>query len=223
MVYVEGGTFTMGVADNKCNNTPVTPREITVKPFFMDKTEVSREQYKKFLDATGHAAPPDWVNGGYAAVEGLLPVTNVTWKDVTEYAKWAGKRIPTEAEWEFAARNGKAGWRYSWGNDPFSGQAQIAAEGAPPLDKSREVNSFSPNPFGLFNLSGNVWEWAESQRDVYPDPPNNPCPECQVLRGGSYEFGPHFATTTCRYRYGFTEQTDYSLAGFRCAADVPGK
>lgn len=114
MAYVPGGEFTMGRDDGDEYERPA--HRVTVKPFFVDLYEVTNEDYAKFVKATNYRAPSAW-GMGFQPRESRKPVTGVTWDDANAYAKWAGKRLPTEEEWEFAAR-GTDGRLYPWGNNP---------------------------------------------------------------------------------------------------------
>jgi len=121
MTLVMGSTFNMGTDDPKLQGDPKfgvcePAHPVTVKTFYLDPKEVTNEQYASFIRATGYNPPPSWVNGMYPPRESQLPVTGVSWHDASAYAKWAGKRLPTEAEWEYAAR-GTDGRIYPWGND----------------------------------------------------------------------------------------------------------
>ncbi|MBC7910300.1 MAG: SUMF1/EgtB/PvdO family nonheme iron enzyme [Pyrinomonadaceae bacterium] len=119
MKYVQGGEFTMG-RDGDETGYESPAHRVTVKPFYIDTYEVTNEEYAKFIKATNRRAPPGWTNNSYPNGAARKPVTGVTWDDANAYAKWAGKRLPTEEEWEFAAR-GTDGRRYPWGNEPPSG------------------------------------------------------------------------------------------------------
>jgi len=115
MIYVPGGEFMMGRNDGVDAEGPA--HQVTVKPFFIDMYEVTNEDYEKFVKATNHGSPSTWKNGTFPSGATRKPVTGVTWYDASDYARWTGKRIPTEEEWEFASR-GTDGRRYPWGNDP---------------------------------------------------------------------------------------------------------
>src|SRR5688572_1012757 len=120
MAYVPGGDFTMGRDDGDEYERPA--HLVTVKPFFIDLNEVTNEDYEKFVKEKGYQPPASWKTGTYPEGAGRLPVTGVNWEDANAYAAWAGKRLPTEEEWEFAAR-GADGRTYPWGNEWQPGQA----------------------------------------------------------------------------------------------------
>jgi formylglycine-generating enzyme required for sulfatase activity len=225
MVYVAGGEFVMGADSGDEYENPA--HRVMVKPFFIDAYEVTCEDYDKFLKATGHKAPPSWVNGAYAASTARKPVTGVNWDDANAYAQWAKKRLPTEEEWEFAAR-GSDGWKYPWGNDWKQGQAN-ANNASPGL---ADVGKFEArSPLGLADMVGNAWEWTSSSihsynggkiaEDQLPEDDRN---RMKVIRGGCYLSNPQQATAT--YRRGWPPPNgplDFNQTGFRCAFDAPSK
>jgi formylglycine-generating enzyme required for sulfatase activity len=202
----------------------------TVKPFFLDLTEVTKEQYQKFIDATRTPAPPSWQGNQSPENDNKLPVTDVTWEDAMAYAKWAGKRLPTEEEWEFAAR-GPEGRLYPWGDDWIEESANVAAsEGE--KRQIAPVGQFpkGASPFGILDLAGNAWEWTSSEYKEYPGGKISlPAgfSNLKVIRGGSYESTPKYATATLRRGWPAARNdwprgttADYSQTGFRCAQDA---
>ena len=191
----------------------------SVKPFFIDIYEVTWEEYQKFIQSTGRAAPPDWVNGNYPLGAARKPVTGVAWEDAASYAEWAGKRLPTEEEWEFAAR-GTDGRRYPWGNEWRDGLAN--ANGA--RQGIASVGSYEgKTPFGAFDMVGNVWEWTASAIRPYPGgrlPLNLQKVDLKVIRGGSYESNKNQATSTYRRGWAARGEVTYDQTGFRCVKDT---
>jgi serine/threonine-protein kinase len=115
MVFVPGGTFMMG-SDKGVDEAERPAHQVTVKPFFIDTYEVTNEDYEKFVKAANYHSPATWKNGSFPSGAARKPVTGVTWYDANDFARWAGKRLPTEEEWEFAAR-GTDGRYYPWLND----------------------------------------------------------------------------------------------------------
>ena len=213
MVYIPDGVFRMGSEDADTYESPV--HEVTVAPFFMDRTEVSNEQYAAFLKATNHAAPPDWKDNQYPPNAGQMPVVNVSWQDANDYAAWAGKRLPTEAEWEFAARTTDRR-RYPWGMKWDTAKANTNETG---LNRPAEVGYYADaaNPFGLLNMAGNVWEWTASEVKSYKDASIVLAPG-KVIRGGAFYTPKERATTTYR---GFAPPDKKAPGiGFRCVKDV---
>ncbi len=213
MVYIPGGAFRMGSDNADTYETPA--HEVTVAPFFMDRTEVSNEQYAAFLKTTNHPAPPDWKGGQYPSDAGQMPVVNVSWQDANDYAAWAGKRLPTEAEWEFAART-TDGRRYPWGSNWDAAKANTSEAN---VNRPVEVNNYADavNPFGLLNVAGNVWEWTASEVKSYKDASISLAPG-KVIRGGAFYAPKERATTTYR---GFAPPDKQAVGiGFRCVKNV---
>ena len=213
MVQIGGGQLQMGSNQGDTDAQPV--HMVKVKDFYLDIHEVTCRDYKKFIDEKKRPPPPTWKDGNYPPGSDLHPVTGVTWEDATAYAQWIGKRLPTEEEWEFAAR-GPEGLRYPWGNEWKSDCANV--------DNIRQgvtkVGSYNcRSPFGVQDLIGNAWEWTDSSWVPYPGGQlmNPPHPSDKVIRGGSWESPRTFISSTSRSGYkGVGIQT-----GFRCAMDVP--
>jgi formylglycine-generating enzyme required for sulfatase activity len=213
MVYIPGGVFRMGSDNADSYESPA--HEVTVAPFFMDRTEVSNEQYAAFLKATNHLAPPDWKGGQYLTGADQMPVVNVSWQEANDYAAWAGKRLPTEAEWEFAART-TDGRLYPWGSN---WDANKANTNETKRNRPVEVNSHADaaNPFGLLNMGGNVWEWTASEVTSYKDA-NIVLAPGKIIRGGAFYTPRDRATTTFR---GFAPPDKQAPGiGFRCVKEV---
>ena len=218
MVYVPGGEFTMGRDDGDEYERPA--HKVTVEPFFMDVNEITRQQYQDFVSKTGHAAPANWSGKKLPAGTGNWPVTDVSWDDANAYAKWAGKRLPTEEEWEFAAR-GTDNRSYPWGSDWQSGNAN-----ADEASKSLADVGFykGASPYGETDMVGNAWEWTASRLLAYPGGqlPKQPLTgDLRVIRGGSYTESKEEATTTYRRGYPARGNYEYGNTGFRCVKDVP--
>ncbi len=217
MVYVPGGVFEMGRADGDDYERPKHFVEVTA--FYMDRTEVTNEEYKAFVDATGHLAPQHWRGNEPPTGETKHPVVNISWNDAVAYAEWAGKRLPTEEEWEFAAR-GSDGRLYPWGADWNQEFANTAETGA---DKIVEAGRYSggASPFGILDLCGNVWEWTASELRSYQTreviAPDQKITR-KVIRGGAYDVRNDRATTT--YRGVVQADKVYPKTGFRCVRDI---
>ena len=217
MVFVPGGTFRMGRNNGDEFESP--EHEVYVKPFFIDKTEVTNEEYQRFVSATGRAAPSHWTDGKIPEGEAKFPVVNVSWNDANEYAKWISKRLPTEAEWEFAAR-GTDGRIYPWGsgwkqNNANAGKGRKGVLG--------EIGRYAAgaSPFGALDLCGNVWEWTSSEFVDYPDrkvASSLANAGLKVIRGGAYDVPPKRATST--YRGAVPPDRVFDKTGFRCVRDA---
>jgi serine/threonine-protein kinase len=218
MVYVSGGEFTMGSDDGDVNERP--SHKVVVKPFFMDRYEVTCEDYQRFVSATGHRAPKSWVNGHYPDGAGRLPVTGADWDDASAYARWMGKRLPTEEEWEFAAR-GEDERRYPWGNEWRRGLANADADGKAQKGMTEVGEYRGESPFGVLDMVGNAWEWTASDWRAYPGGRlNKSYPgDLKVIRGGYWDSPKERATTT--YRSGFPARGSASPnTSFRCTRDA---
>jgi formylglycine-generating enzyme len=303
MVWIPGGEFTMGTDDPDVSPYEHPAHRVRVDGFWMDETDVTNAQFRRFVEATGYVTtaektptleefvkyakpgqrlptkeelvagsvvftPPDhpvpldddrlwqtYVHGANwrhpegpdSSIEGKddYPVVHVSWFDAVAYAKWAGKRLPTEAEWEFAARGGLDGKKYVWGDEPFSEEhpqcnnfqghfpdnntAKDGYKGTSP------VKAFPPNGYGLYDMAGNVWQWCDdwylpnaytltagqgvlvnpTGPDHSFDPRQRP-PE-RVHRGGSFLCCAGFCLNyRPSARRGCTPDTGASHMGFRC-------
>ena len=254
MVLIPAGTFQMGSTTGDVDEAPVHTVELDA--FYIDQHEVTNAEYRTFVAVTGYP-PPRGI--GYTAVYELLkqgyepwndpdfnhpdqPVTTVTWFDAAAYCGWAGKRLPTEAEWEKAARGGLEGTRYSWGDaEPNDTTANFADSQTEFEWRSADVNdgylftapvgTFAPNGYGLFDMAGNVWEWCADwySATYYSDvqsaerPLRNPkgpdTGERRVLRGGTWYRAAH--TIRNAERISDYPNNSLNVVGFRCAKDAP--
>ena len=229
MVLIEGGTFIMGWNKGDEQNGEHT---VTVQPFYLDKYEVTNAEYAQFISDTGRPAPAmgatvkersywqPWDGNNPPSGREDWPVTNVSPKDVEAFAAWLSKRdgvvyrLPTEEEWEFAARNGSKNYLFPWGNSWEEGRANINQKKSPVA-----VGSFRQGATenGLQDMIGNVWEWTSSKSRFY----DNTTPEvknARVQRGGSFfeKIGTDFDNATDRSWFG-DENFKYPTVGFRLA------
>jgi iron(II)-dependent oxidoreductase len=197
--------------------------------FYIDRTEVTNEEYKRFVDATGHPAPVDWRDGRFRAGEARMPVRNVTHEDASAYAESAGKRLPTEAEWEKAAR-GVDGRLYPWGSvwDKKFCQQLRKGDAGPVVVGSFKAKA---SPYGCLDMLGNVREWTDSWLAPYEGSEKRPDEDpfgvtARVRRGGSWTtLYPKPIPTRCSVRYapepgGDEAKIALQQTGFRCVKDI---
>lgn len=218
MAYIPEGKFLMGRNDGSPDEGPA--HEENIKAFFLDIHEVTNQEYKKFVDATGRAVPFHWkATGTFPAGEGELPVRFIEWEDANAYAAWAKKRLPTEAEWEYAARGGKNAV-YAWGNQWQEGYANVDRKGDD--RKPAPVGAYAKDisPFGIADMTGNVSEWVQ---DNYAERYGATRDQrLRVYRGGNFVDSPEKSTNTYRWAdFPREVPTDQLLRiGFRCARDL---
>jgi serine/threonine protein kinase len=212
MAWVEAGQFMMG-SNYFDDEQPI--HAVQLDTFFIDKAEVTVAQYRTFCTATGRQmpqAPPwGWIDNN--------PIVNVSWDDASAYAAWAGKRLPTEAEWEYAARGGRrgAGGKYSGSNsiDDVAWYADNANFTTHPVKLKKA------NELGLYDMSGNVWEWCrDGYQPRYDDRispavnPIDPTTHERVIRGGAWFYDETSARVT--NRRGVEPKFKSPMIGFRC-------
>ncbi len=242
MVFVQGGTFMMGSNDGGDYEKPV--HKVYVSDFYMDKYEVTNAQFCQFLNEKGNQTEGgvEWLAIGdedckimkqgnrYVPVSGYdnHPVIEVSWYGANAYAQWAGKRLPTEAEWEYAARGGNInrGYKYSgsnnadaiawyWNNSNGTSNSNLyQGHGTMP------VGTKQPNELGLYDMSGNVWEWcadwfddAYYSKSPYENPTGPASGQVRVLRGGSWRFSE--SVLRCSNRNDIDPSDRYNDLGFR--------
>jgi formylglycine-generating enzyme required for sulfatase activity len=224
-------------ARDRLDDQPV--HRVYLDAFYMDQYEVTQSDYGKFAEATGHKTPWDWKDGKIRPGREKWPMYNVSWFDADAYCKWAGKRLPTEAEWEKAGRGGLDRNLYPWGNELTDGVDANAggARGTPAKKKAHyaepsptNVGSYPPNGYGLYDVIGNVWEWVADwyARDYYSISPNeNPKgPETgkyKVVRGAGFSSNEAIinerSMVGVHYR-NYAEPALITTYGFRCAKSV---
>jgi formylglycine-generating enzyme required for sulfatase activity len=221
MVPIPGGEFTMGSDSGDEYERPA--HKVTVKPFLIDINEVTCQEYEAFIKATGHKPPQGWVNGTYPHGGAHWPVTGVDWYDATAYAQWVKKRLPTEEEWEFAAR-GTDGRKYPWGSE---WRANAANAGDTSAGQFVDVGNYpdGKSPFGARDMVGNAWEWTLTDLKSYPGGqlPTHPPGESKIIRGGSWKEDRNQATVTYRGYLLSRGAKDYGATGFRCVADIESR
>lgn len=302
MLLIKGGQYLMGSSDDEGRPDEYPQHTVRVSDFWIDETEVTNAQFRKFVEATGyittaeqqpdweelkkqlppntpkpseemlqpaslvftaghHRSPHEWwqwtknanwknPQGEGSSIDGKenYPVVHISWYDANAYAKWAGKRLPTEAEWEWAARGGMANNAYTWGTAPANEEHPMANiwQGSFPDSNSRKdnfdgtapVKSFRPNRYGVYDMAGNVWEWCSDwyDGDYYkklagkttidpqgPDASNDPeeptVPK-RVIRGGSFLCHDSYCTGyRVSARMKVSPDTGLEHTGFRCVKD----
>jgi len=192
LLDIPGGTFQMGRNDGPPTEVPA--HAVTVAGFAMDKTEVTNAEYAQFIREANHAPPEQWGSIKAPVGEELLPVSNISYEDAVAFAAWRSKRdgvtyrLPTEEEWEYAARNGDKDNLYPWGNTWQSGHAATAESG---VGTAQAVGTYAQgmNRWGVLDLVGNVWEWTSSKASLYKGDTEERLAQQKdwiVIRGGGY-------------------------------------
>jgi len=231
LVQIPAGEFMMG---HKGSYDTLPERRVHLPTFFIDKYEVTNIRYKRFIDATGHKVPwsqePaaaayiwDWQKRLYPSGKGADPVVLVSWEDAIAFCGWAGKSLPTEAQWEKAAR-GPQGYTYPWGDTWVAGKANTSES---KLGQTAPMGTFKEDvsPYGVHDMGGNVSEWVQEWFAPYPGNPMISYEEKEkykVLRGGSWDYSHSIAAAHHRqYALPLSQMT---AIGFRCvrAADDRG-
>lgn len=224
MVYVPEGDFIMGSnPDDEKRGIDVgldelPQRKVYLKAYYIDKYEITNMQFKRFVDATRHRTPFDWKDGNYPQGEGYLPVAHIDWHDADAYCKWADKRLPTEAEWEKAAR-GADGRIYPWGDVYDKNKANTKD-----WDRERiDVGSLpgGASPYGAMDMAGNVWEWTADWYNPYPG--SSLVRETfgethKVTRGGAWNSRGNLARTNERFPRP-PDESYQCFVGARCVKD----
>ena len=238
MVLVRGGMFWMGNKNGQYDEKPV--HQVYISSFYIDKYEVTTQEFCQFLNEKGNKieggarwvdiddedSPVVFEQNRFKPKPGKAkhPMIEITWYAAHAYAKWAGKRLPTEAEWEYAAKGGQhsRGYRYSGSNNPI----EVAWFDANANGRTHPVGQLKPNELGIYDMSGNVWEWCSDwyHSDYYGNSvkqnPKGPTEmlDYKLLRGGAWVSVAQQLRTTIRdYAYPYNA---YYLNGFRCAKDA---
>jgi sulfatase modifying factor 1 len=243
MITIPAGCFMMGAnSDGHAFPNEGPEHQACLRSYAIDQFEVTIKRYAAFMQETNREAPALWDDDALSTAEDR-PVVGVRWQDAADYCKWAGKRLPTEAEWEYAARGGDQR-RYPWGNmAPFPDLANYnrgdwvsypvtmapITYGGAGLNTRLGISEFGGrSPLGFYNVSGNAAEWVNDwyEREYYAkspkDNPTGPATgERKVFRGGSWIDPPRNLRVTAR----FSADLDFQdrILGFRCAMDAAAK
>ncbi|MGE3062126.1 MAG: formylglycine-generating enzyme family protein [bacterium] len=225
LIYIPAGEFTMGSESGEDDEKPV--HKVYLDGYYMMKYEVTNKQYKKFCDETGRSYPPDpGFNGTsyYFTNYPEYPVVNVSWNDAKAYCAWAGLRLPTEAEWEKAAR-GTDSRKYPWGDgEPGTNRCNYTGT-EDGYRYTSPIGSYERgrSPYGCYDMSGNVWEWSNDwygesyyRTSEYKNPKGPSSGSYRVFRGSSWR-GNGYGIRTA-YRNSGNPANMYYGNGFRCAA-----
>jgi len=220
-VKVPAGEFTMGHAGG---GERYRPHEVRLKPFYLETHEVTNAQYLAFCTATGRKLPVFWGLERFRCGEEWPdhPVVGVSHHDAQAYAEWIGRRLPTEAEWEYAARGGLEGRLFDCGDDLAKGDANTSSSG---IGSPTRVSAFRPNGYGLYDMVGNVREWvSDCYSDTYfaespvDDPTGPEKSRWRVIKGGGW-----FSGNSCNRVHVRNALpagwVDFNV-GFRCARDA---
>jgi formylglycine-generating enzyme required for sulfatase activity len=225
LVSLSPGTFTMGSNSSDPSEKPAH-RATLGHPFAIGKYEVTVEEWNACVEAGACQRV-----GQYASPNPKAPIRDVSWDDAQQYLKWLGTssgktyRLPSEAEWEYAARGGTA-TRYWWGDQMATGKANCKDCGPPwQIEGPANVGSFAPNPYGLYDMNGSVWEWvADCWHNSYKEAPADGTvwdqPNCsmRVIRGGSWRESAPYMVSSTRFKYDASVR--HSQNGFRVARDM---
>ena len=219
MVLVPQGPFLMGITEEELRQifildqrqnpvfaTEIPARTVHVKAFYIDRYPVTNFQYRKFVEETGHREPGLWHHPSWG--QPMQPVVFVGWEDARAYAKWAGKSLPTEAQWEKAGR-GTDGRLWAWGHEFLPERCNSREYG---LERTSEIGIFDKgmSPFGCYDMCGNVWEMCEGKW----------LGEYLPMRGGCFLGSATFVRVTCRWTPEDPDNGAHWL-GFRCVKEIP--
>jgi formylglycine-generating enzyme required for sulfatase activity len=258
MVLIPSGEFTMGSVSGEGDDNERPQHRVNVSAFYIDRYEVTNAQFRRFIEAGGYTDRNNWSDEGwrwrrnvtepeywsdgnpnFGEVYPQYPVVGVSWYEAEAYARWAGKRLPTEAEWEKAAR-GTDGRMYPWGNEePTCERAVFRGCGTGPWEMSfgrlrfacRAVGSCAAgrSPYGVEDMAGNVWEWVADWKDnkyysksPVADPPGPTTGRYRVVRGGAWNLATNNLGSARRGNYynSYPKYRDLFI-GFRCARSLP--
>ena len=226
MILIPAGSFEMGdhFGEGNKDGRELPVHTVELDAFYMDVYQVTVGQFREFVNQSGYKYGGNWDSVARYSPGDEYPMVYVSWNDATAYAKWAGKRLPTEAEWEYAARGGLVGKRYPGGDEITHDDANYSGTGGKDKwSKCAPVGSFAANGYGLYDMAGNVYEWCQDWygQNYYSSSPakNPPGPDTgswRVLRGGSWGSDPDYLRVSYRSLSG--PGHGYYGSGFRCVS-----
>ncbi len=243
MIHIKGGVFRMGSQGFGEFESPV--HAVTLSDFLLDETPVTNASFGAFVARTGYVTTAEkagaawgYDHGTYQSIAGLSwksyasperadhPVVLVSWDDAAAYCAWAQKRLPTEAEWEYAARGGNTPHLYPWGDAEPDGSQSNFARVPGPVPPTMPVRQYPPNALHLYDLAGNVWQWCSDWfGETYyaagdaADPVGPPAGQTKVRRGGSWNVIQPFRLR-CSNRGAMLPESCAPNVGFRCAQSL---
>ncbi|NOX90973.1 MAG: formylglycine-generating enzyme family protein [Gammaproteobacteria bacterium] len=227
MVLIPAGEFIMGTNDRLPDEGP--EHTVTLSAFYIDQFEVTNLQYKKFNEATWGRSPRHWRNRTFPSGKADHPVVYVSWENADAYCRWAGKRLPTDAEWEKAAR-GTDGRMFPWGDefDTAKANTPVRWQEIGKFGDTTPVGAFETgkSPYGVYDMTGNVWEWTASWYKAYPGnqtPSESYGERYKTLKGGSWfdcSFYKCGISAPVFNRSFFAKKVKNDSFGFRCAKNA---
>jgi formylglycine-generating enzyme required for sulfatase activity len=234
MVQIPAGCFNMGDAFSEGNAEELPVHNVCISAFEMDVHEVTNDEYKQCVDEGACTPPPSGGDGWRDPAYRDFPAGCVDWNQAEDYCAWDGKRLPTEAEWEYAARGGLAGKRYPWGDTISGADANFRRSGDPWEVSTSPVGYYPANGYGLYDMAGNAWEWVKDNHSstyyqycvdqgIVNDPPGpeSTWSKARVVRSGSAWNHMHADGTVPQLRVAYRVRKGESFpiwcSGFRCA------
>ncbi len=223
MILIPAGEFIMGDDEGREDEQPA--HSVYLPAFYLDKYLVTNADYNKFVECTDHPAPHHW-RRGFPKDKASHPVVYVTWHDALEYAQWAGKRLPTEAEWEKAAtwdEDEKAKRKYPWGNEFVPGKYSAADSGLWSTSPVGQNSPLTDSFYGVSDLTGSIWQWTNSLKREYPYRADDgredlTVSDFRIMRGGAWL--PDAFSARLAYRNASMSNLALIYLGFRCALDA---
>jgi len=236
MALVPAGSFKMGTKEGYENESPV--HTVFLGAYYIDQHEVTNKMFSRFLNVIGNLSEGGaaWMYHSGASQlylkEGIWlsnsdysehPINYVTWYGARAFCNWRSARLPTEAEWEKAARGGLEGKEYPWGNDIYCSKANYRDSNLGCVGDTSPVNQYAPNGYGLYDMAGNIREWVQSEYKSYPYDAEDgredlSSTDRRVIRGGSYGSTEGYSRVGKRDSYEPSSTGDN--IGFRCAKDA---